>query len=738
MNIMEYKKSIRNLSPIMGLLIVLFLWMGCKEENKERFETPPWLGGSSIKTLEDEGNYTEFLRLMDKANYREPISKQLFTLFVPNDAAFEQFFKSYPNKDSVGDLTDDEAVQLFTLHVLRNPRSRYQLIYEFVWNEEQGPDGEYASLFNRKLTPSESKPYLEYVKYDPDKKGDTVLVYTNTKYVPLFSRDYFEDFFADPDGSDYLAMYPNSNYDNTSPISSKAMNWHNAMVLPNPDNEDEMEVRTASGFIYYIDQVVAPMPSIEEYLIQNQEDYSVFYDLMQRFATYGAPRRNQDSKIEYRKLYTQFPDVADDWGPGDGREVRQKDMFSAFVPGNGVLQPWLDQNILNTYPSLDSVPEITLSYIVRSHLNRSLGVISKMSQGIYNDFGDPLVIKAADVNSGFMCSNGAFYDLKKVLEPSAFTGVAGNLFFNSNYSTFLFALNEVDLITNISNPDRLVTLFAPSNDELLANNIRYNSISRTIESKGVDQTWRTMKNTDLVMLVQDHIANEKVMDVSGDGFIRMSSGTYIHYLDGVITGPDNQFEGDVITVKESIETGENAMLYNIQNVIRTGYYTMGKLLWNDPEVKAFADLLDDARLLNRRIRDPLTKELTPRLLFTAEAENWTAFIPTNEAVEAAAAAGLIPDKSDRDSLQSFLLNHFVRDYTIFDDGNPEGSGLFYTNKLAPVTPDGPKYEPVIIQNDRYNLTITDNSGQVITVEHAKANNLAKQSVVHKINTVMKY
>ena len=98
---------------------------GC-EDNQARYETPPWLGGSSIETLEERGNYKSFLSLMEKANYKEPISKQLFTLFVPDDAAFDVYLKSI-GKNSVEDLTKEEAVQLFTLHVLRNPRSRYQL-----------------------------------------------------------------------------------------------------------------------------------------------------------------------------------------------------------------------------------------------------------------------------------------------------------------------------------------------------------------------------------------------------------------------------------------------------------------------------------------------------------------------------------------------------------------------------------------------------------------------------------
>ena len=71
----------------------MFVITGCTD-HQERYEEPPWLGGSSIETLESRGNYTHFLALMEKANYTDPITKQLFTLFVPDDQAFEEFFAS--------------------------------------------------------------------------------------------------------------------------------------------------------------------------------------------------------------------------------------------------------------------------------------------------------------------------------------------------------------------------------------------------------------------------------------------------------------------------------------------------------------------------------------------------------------------------------------------------------------------------------------------------------------------
>ncbi|NJK84878.1 MAG: hypothetical protein HC906_01770 [Bacteroidales bacterium] len=79
----------------LGLMLTL---SGCEDKHHERYEDPPWLGGSNIESLmqlteDGEGSYNYFLELMDSAGYRDPIEKSLFTLFVPNDSAFEEYFK---------------------------------------------------------------------------------------------------------------------------------------------------------------------------------------------------------------------------------------------------------------------------------------------------------------------------------------------------------------------------------------------------------------------------------------------------------------------------------------------------------------------------------------------------------------------------------------------------------------------------------------------------------------------
>jgi len=727
---------------------------GC-DKHQDRFEPPPWLGGSSIETLEERGNYTIFLTLMEMANYTDPITKQLFTLFVPDDDAFEAYFQS-AGINSVEDLTKEEAVQLFTLHVLRNPRSRYYLIYEYVWSEFQGPKGEYASLYHRKEVPSENT-YKETVRYNPGMLGREVNIYTDHKHVPLFSAEWFGDYGGAQDGSDYTFMYPGSTWELGYPDNLKGLNWHNAMVIPNPEIPDELEVRTSSGFIYFLDRVVPPMPSIEEYMIAHPEKYGLYYDLLQRFATYGNSRVDEQRNVEYKKGYELVFNLAEERGPSTGTlTIPAQNMWTAFLPTNEQLQGYLDNTIFKYYSAIDSVPRVTLYYILQTQLSGSLVLRSKLeTSGYFNAFGDPTDLGPNDLISGYMCSNGVIYQTDAVLEPNVFTTVPGTLFFDKDYSTLLFVLNAANMLSTVSNPDADVTVFAATDQDMEEYGIRYNATSDVVEFRGpVDGQWSPMKETELVMFAQDQIYKGRLEDLAGaGGYAEMSSGNHIYYTGNQVAAGENMVTGELATVQEILENEQNGFLVKVDHPVASRL-EMGQLLTcspiepdcmlADPEFSEFADLLVKLNLMDNRYRDPITKENIPRVKFLAAANYWTAFVPTNDALAQARAEGIIPNEfptttSGKDSISNFVMYHFVRNNVIFDDGKL--SGNFTTNYSYPDTIDNvPQtvFAPLMISNAPNNLTLTDRTGNVVHVNHADAGKLVRKGVMHKIHSVLRY
>lgn len=702
------------------LLLVMATFTRQCTDPRDRYDDPPWLGGSNIETLEGEGNYDIFIALMDKAEYRVSIENQLFTLFVPSDSAFEAYFSKI-GISSVDDLSIKEAEELFGQHILINPRSREQLMYEYAWEELQDPKGEYGTLFHRKETYAVPQEYKETVRYNEEFKDQELLIYRRNTMIPLYTTEFFEDYFGDPKGSDYLFMYPESSWSGTQ--------WHDAMVT-------EAQVRTSSGFIYYLDRVVEPVETIETYLRDNQDEFGLFYDIAQRFANYTNPGFNEDNERRYRKSYSQISDFADEWGPESGSaEAKMLYSFTAFIPYDNVLQDYLDNTVLQSYSSLDSVPRLFLVYLLQSHLNTYLNLPSKMEDRFINYLGDEITIDIdADIADAKGCGNGVIYFMNRLLEPNAFTCVVGDVFFQQEYTTFLYALEESDVLSTLTRPSITMTLFAPTNAELLEYGIRKNEVDGDIiiEIMGSDGVWNEMEQLDIQDFVEDYIHVGNFENFNGEGFIRMASDNYVYYNNGEIQGGGNQVESDVCLIDDIVPSNKNGNLFYIDNAIKAPY-NAAELILNDPELSDFATMLDTLSLIDSIQADyEIPGVLFPRINFMNQLNQWTVFAPTNQALADAQLAGQIP--ADEDDLKDFIYYHFVRGTTVFDDG--EFSGTLPTQRRDTIIGSDIYYEPLDFSNSIQNLMVTDLTGQNVTVDHADANGLIEGGSLHKINSVL--
>lgn len=702
------------------LLFTLFLYQ-CTDPH-ERYELPPWLGGTNIETLEERGNYTQFLALMDRAEYRVSIENQLFTLFAPNDSAFTAFFADM-GISSVEDLSIEQAEELFTQHILVNPRSRNQLLFEYAWGELQDERGEYGTLFHRKETYSVPIDYFDEVLYNEEFKEQTLQIRRSTTCVPLFTTEYFEDYFGDPEGSDYLFLYPGSSWSGTQ--------WHDAMVT-------ESEVRTSSGFIYFVDRVVKPMPTIDLYL-KNEEKFSIYYDLAQRFATYVTPQLNEKQERTYRKSYSTLLDLAQEKGPDSGYPSYMLYMFSAFIPSDDVLQEYLDNTVYQYYDNIDSAPQLFLTYLLQSHLMNRLILPSKMRDRFLNYYGDRIDVDVdTDIETVYMASNGAVFHMNRVLEPNAFTCVPGPIFYNGNYSTLLYALQITERLNTLISPSVTVTLVAPTNDEVLAYGIRQRKNEDGtvfLQIQASDGTWHTIESEDLEDFAEDHIYIGSIEDFSGEGFLRMASDNYLYYNNGEIYGGGNQFNNDPAEVSEKLASDKNGNLFYLNNSIQRPLNAAEYIL-NDPDLSDFVVLLDSAGIIDSTQADyELVGVMEPRMTLLNALQQWTIFAPTNQALADARAAGQVPDfaANDGKDLEDFIHYHFVRGKAIFDDG--KFNGEVQTQKDTIIATEQ-VFLTLDISNSTHNLSVQDLSGNTVNVDHADANKLIEHGVIHKINTVL--
>jgi hypothetical protein len=221
----------------------------------------------------------------------------------------------------------------------------------------------------------------------------------------------------------------------------------------------------------------------------------------------------------------------------------------------------------------------------------------------------------------------------------------------------------------------------------------------------------------------------------------------LRYADNKIAAAENQFKNDIASVTDVIENDRNGFLVKVDRPVESRL-VMGDYLMADPEVSDFAKLLTATNLLARaQISD--TREVYYNLKFLAAAKYWSGFIPTNLAMKKARDEGFINipavpttgwfsklSAAGKDSVNSFIMYHFVKDDVVFDDGKL--SGNLSTNRTYKNADGKTVNATVKVSNIPKNLSLYDVSEQVVYLNPAKANILVRKGVCHKLDTVLKY
>ena len=718
----------KGIVPIIALILLLAV-TGCEkifeDKHQKRYEDPPWLGGSILETLtEDTTGFDIFLALMNRAGYTDKMERGIYTLFVANDESYKEYFRSI-GIDSVGQLSNNDARQLFELNVINSPRSEHQLIYDYIFGAWQGPGSEYGALIFRIRTLSKSPPQLEEVRYDPLYQGQTLNVISNQKFVPVFSTEFFRDFNGATNGSDYNYFFPDVPWENSTLYNTK---WYNANI--------EVSRVCSNGYIYFLDKAVPIIPSIEEYLRNHQDKYGLYYDIAQRFARYLSAGRLDDAERTrvYVKSYLASGllgiDISDENGPSGSDAVYQRrSIYSALIPTDDALQAYLDTTIFKYYSSIDSVPEVTLTYILQAHLTKHFELPSKMSKTFFNYYSDIIPFDPYnDVIEATILSNGAFFGINRVLEPQAFKMVAGPLFFNSNYTTFLYALNASGLMTSLTRDEITATIFAPPDTKLLEWGITYNKAVERLEKRRSDGVWEAMDNDDIVEFVQDHIIYEGQDDFIDEGYAFTASDNIFYYKDNSLVSGGNTEESDEAKIIQITDSKINGKLMLLDNVIKAPRLSVAEHVAQDPEYSEFFGLCIQADLIDS-LTIQGTLERIPRIKFMIDADKWTCFIPDNNSVVTARANGEIPLSID--SLAMLIRYHFIPDAQLVDFY--EHAGTY--ESAASDTLGTPLTLDIDITPGK--LDITDRSGAAVTVAPTNANNMANDGIFHRITSVFK-
>ncbi|WP_163707318.1 fasciclin domain-containing protein [Mangrovibacterium lignilyticum] len=662
-------KKTKSLTKILSVLMLVLVLFSCENEMDKHYAAPDWLKGSAWEVLEGRGNYSIFLEGADLAGFRPILEgKSLVTVMAPDDEAFAAYL-SQEGKTSIADFTEGELQKLIGFHLMYYSYSQDKLV-NFRPADGDGATEEEtdfaAGLYYKHRTRSYEAPTMEQ-----DTDGVDVLVYHNEAMLPVFSYRMFDTKNIDATYN-YEYFYSNSTW-----TGSQGFNVSNASV-------SEYEIIASNGYLYLVNQVVEPLNTIHTEL-ENRPEYSTYLELYDSYEYYELDDQLTtdfgNGTDLYRHLH-EYPlaNIAAEWPVSNYRAIQANSglAYSTFAPSNAAFDAFMtDYWIPGGYSSLSDVNSIAIRYLIQnSYYADAIVFPEEITNGeVINSF-DAVInfdVNAVPAENRVVCQNGVFYGLEELVPPGMYSSVTGPAFRYKNLSWYLYMLDPTDLLVSLSSNEANFTMLIPDTTQMLNGGMGLEGEELWSSDDG---DYAAMSTSAMIQTVNLHtVTGNQAISTSGTQVLRTNIPyTYWYVKDGEITTS--------VLYNEYFENPSASV--DFYGLTKTNYngsdWTNGKAYtYASPEI--FRPLLSTSSM---QYRLAITQDATydyyqfSKLLRDAGAVNsadgtinflngvrCVAFVPTNDAIVTAIAAGKIPGVetdgtvSNQGLLKSYLACYFV-------------------------------------------------------------------------------
>ena len=529
-----------------------------------------------------------------------------------------------------------------------------------------------AGLYYKFRTRSSNVP-TEEVEASTGKRR---MVYHLDRFIPVFSYRFFDTKKLDA-ASNYNYFYPNSTWKGTD-----GFNVSNAAV-------SEYEILADNGYVYIVDQVIEPLETIYTQLESN-ENYSIFFNLYNENTTYtydATLSKDFGAALGADSLFihthgTSLPAIAVEWYSTKYSDVANNasKAYSVFAPSDVAMN-----NFFNNYwgkggyESLDDVDDLAMKYMLNQFIyENGIAFPDEITSGKVKNMYDMVFnFDPSKVKDKSMCVNGVFYGLSTIDTPVLFASVVGPAFRNKDCNYYLYMLSGAGLITAYSSQDTKYVLLVPTNEQIESEDISLRTyadgskLQQETEDGLSDVSSSTMRS-----IVNMHTATG-VDELKTNGVQVLATQTGFNYWyvkDGKIASsaaynqilePDNNVEPFVefTEVKNGNDGWNNGKTYMYG----------GAALFQAQEgdgLKHKLSVCNDVRYVYYQFAQLLQKAgmiMSNDYIIGLSGTHIIGFIPTNEVISTAIAAGKIPGMNAAGTvtnsleLRQYLLSYFLSD-----------------------------------------------------------------------------
>lgn len=765
---------------VLMLLLFFSVWInGCNSEKEEYYAKPDWLEPSIYQQLSDRGNFTLYLACVDKAGYKDQLSKSgFYTVFVPTDEAFTRYLseKGYGSIDLIDSVL---AKQIVSYSMCITPAS-YEKIDDYQNESTSATEANTQNkafkrtTYNYKWVYQETDPVEDDVKSVIDINrisgvaGSTVSTLLNDdfnqKNLPFFTASYMS--LRGISAVDYNYFYPGVELSDFNVVDAKVI---------------EKDVWAENGIFHVVDKVIEPLSNLEEILTQS-DDCSEFKSLLDKYVVkYELADENFLLKYEqttgsrqniYLKYYEGccFSPNCENYLRATAMDA-QIDGFTLFAPTNEAMQTFYNQKLFKYgYTTLEELPDYIIEDFVNAHMFMTTVWPTKFS-ATNNLYGEPARFDAnSDVVKRVFGSNGVFYAVDKVQATNSFSTVLGDVLLNPNYSLMYQALLDVEpLAENLKSKNANYLLFLISNAQFAEAGLAYNPNSNRWEFTHATGTpdLGTVESSALTRLINLHIVlldKDQTFDLmNGSGVIKTYNDEYIRYNKGSVYGSGNptakrpKINNPVNSGAENGTSYEmsRAMLFSNGNIGDVLSVTTTNSAYKATQLLAYLKKIANATYENEGVPTYVSSCVynasSGVIKDIANTSYITVFLPNDVAIAKAVADGVLksigdfangalgPDvlSADNQAMENFVKYHIIKGNVVV--GDVLSTNLSTYRKLEDGT-----YARIRIEGDDTgtgSLKVVDNQGRtanVVTSAVAAYNILGNRAIVHVIDNYLAY
>jgi len=456
---------------------------------------PSWLGNSIYERLQEDGNYTTVLRLIDDLDQKEVLGHTgSKTLFAADDQAYQEWYQH----NSWGVRSYDQLSPAQKKLLLNNSMINNAYLIELMSNVSGTPPVEGMAMRRETATSIYDSVYIMKPSEMPNTQAWANLK-ARGKSIPIFKDATTAPMIHFLPA--YMTFNKITDEDLAILTNHQATSANEAWV--NGKKVVEKDITCKNGYVQKVSGVIESNPNMAEILRQHP-NMSMWSHLVDRFS---APYRLDSETKEYQRIYENkdtvytlryfskrsvngnpvnvMPDNTTpvnaqlSFDPGWNHYMYNNtmgydlhyDAGAMIVPTNQALEEWWNtegRDLQDEYKEWDSIPDATLAKLINVNMLDvfSSSVPSKFGQ-VLNDAKEQLGIKKEHVDSCFMGCNGVVYLVNKVFSPAEYASVAyPALAHQSTMNIIYWAIDQLNFLPYLLSMDSQYALLLPTNNAM--------------------------------------------------------------------------------------------------------------------------------------------------------------------------------------------------------------------------------------------------------------------------------